>query len=73
MAGALWDEIEESGKKMQLDSGGEIVGIDAAAKAKFDDLSQSVEQRWIAEMQDQDIDGAALVEAAKAGVARHSQ
>lgn len=73
MAGTLWDEIEEPGKKMQLDSGGEIVGIDAAAKAKFDDLSQSVEQRWIAEMQDQDIDGAALVEAAKTGVARHSQ
>lgn len=47
--------------------------IDAATKAKFDELSKSVEDRWVAEMKKQGIDGAALVEAAKAAVAKHSQ
>lgn len=72
-AGALWDEIELPGMKLQEESGGEIVHLDAAATAEFDALNQGVEERWVAEMSDQGIDGAALVEAAKTAVASHSQ
>ena len=72
-AGAQWNDNELPGIKMQEASGGEIVRIDAAAKATFDALSKSVEDRWITEMKDQGIDGAALVDAAKAAIAKHSQ
>ena len=72
-AGALWDEIEEPGKQLVLDAGGEIVGIDAASKAQFDEVSQSIEQRWVEEAEGRGIEAKALVEAAKAAVAKHSQ
>lgn len=73
MAGVVWDEIEEPGMKMQLDSGGEIIGIDAASKARFDTLSAEIEGRWVEQINDQGIDGAALLESAKAAVANRSQ
>ena len=68
MAGALWDEIEKPGMEMQTSSGGEIVRVNAASKAHFDELAAAIEARWIEETKDQGIDGAALVESAKASV-----
>lgn len=73
MAGVLWDEIELPGMGMQEESGGEIVGLDAAAKAEFDTLAEGVEGRWIEEMDSQGIDGAALVEAARTAIDKYSQ
>ena len=73
MAGSLWDEIEKPGMEMQIESGGEIVGIDAASKAKFDALSAKIEERWVEEINDQGLDGGALVESAKASVEKRSQ
>lgn len=72
MAGELWNETEKPGMQMQLDSGGEIVGIDAASKARFDELDALIEARWIEEAKGQGIDGVALVEAAKASVEERS-
>ncbi len=71
--GPLWDEAESVGMKLQEESGGAIVRIDAASKAKFDELSRGVEERWIAEMKKQGIDGEALTATAKAAVAEHSE
>ena len=71
--GPLWDEAESLGMKLQEESGGEIVRIDAASTAKFDELSRGVEERWAAEMEKQGIDGEALAAAAKAAVKEHSE
>ena len=71
--GILWDEAEAPGKAAQEESGGEIIGLPAASKAEFDKLGARVVGRWIEEARANGIDGAALVEAARAAVARHSE
>ncbi len=70
--GRVWDEVEAVGKKLQRDSGGEIVGLDAAAKAGFDERSAEVVERWVGEAEAAGLDGDALVEAARAAVAKHT-
>ena len=39
----------------------------------FDERSKEVEEHWLADMDAQGIDGQALLDAAKAAVAAHSQ
>ena len=70
--GEVWDSVEAPGKAAQSKSGGEIIGLDAAAKAAFDTLGEQVVARWVKEAGEAGIDGQALVEAARAAVARHS-
>ncbi len=67
--GAAWDEVEAPGKRMQKDSGGEILELTAEEMAAFDALGAGVVDRWIAETTANGIDGKALVEAARAAVA----
>lgn len=69
--GGLWDGVEAPGKAAQAKSGGEVIALDAAAKSGFDALGQRVVDRWIKEARDNGIDGQALVEAARAAVAKH--
>lgn len=71
--GVVWNEVEEPGRKLQRDSGGEVIELDAAAKAEFDALGQQVVDRWIEEADSNGIDGAALVAAARKAVAAHAQ
>ena len=71
--GVVWDEAEAPGRSAQSDSGGEIIGLPAAAKAEFDSLGEKVVTRWIEEAKGNGIDGEALVEAARASVAKHSE
>lgn len=70
--GRNWDSIEEPGRQAQLKSGGKIVGLDAKAKAELDAKAKTVVDRWIAEAKSRGIDGAALVKAARAAVAKHA-
>ncbi len=70
--GAAWDAVESPGKTMQTDSGGEIIALDAGAKAAFDDPGAAVVERWVAEAADKGFDGQALVEAARAAVAANT-
>lgn len=67
--GGAWDEVEAPGKKMQKDSGGEILELTAEEMAAFDTLGAQVVDRWIEEANSKGIDGKALVEAARAAVA----
>ncbi len=69
IAGEVWDGIEDVGRNLQTESGGEILTLSPEAKAAFDGLGAEVEARWIEETADRDFDGAALVEAARAAVA----
>lgn len=70
--GKVWDSVEAPGKAAQSKSGGEVIGLDAAAKAEFDALGEQVVARWVKEAGEAGIDGQALVEAARASVAKHS-
>ncbi len=69
IAGEVWDSIEDVGRNLQTESGGELQTLSAESKAAFDALGAQVEARWIEETADRDFDGAALVEAARAAVA----
>ncbi len=71
--GRGWDSIEAPGRKAQLKSGGKIVGLSAAAKGTFDAEAKKIVARWIAEANKRGIDGAALVKAARAAVAKHAK
>ena len=71
--GTVWDEAEGAGVDAQLDSGGEILQWGEAATAEFDAVTGQVADRWIAEVTDAGIDGAALVDAARAAVAGYSE
>ena len=71
--GALWDSIEAPGRAAQEKSGGEVIQLDAAATAQFDALGETVVQRWIAEMNDKGVDGAALVAAARASIEKNTK
>ena len=70
--GMVWDQVEAPGKAAQEDSGGEIITLDADAKARFDALGEEAVARWIAEADGQGIDGQALVDAARAAIAKHA-
>ena len=70
--GKVWDEVEEVGKRLQRESGGEIVQLDPEAKAGFDERSAEVVDRWIEEANNAGLDGEALVEAARAAVEKHA-
>jgi len=58
---------------MQVESGGEVIGLSAEAKATFDTLGQQVVDRWVAESTKSGFDGAALVAAARASIAKYSK
>jgi len=70
--GQLWDSIEAPGKAAQESSGGELIVLEADAKAGFDRLGETVVTRWIEDVGTKGIDGRALVEAARAAVAKHA-
>jgi TRAP-type C4-dicarboxylate transport system substrate-binding protein len=71
--GQLWDDVEIPGKEATVASGSEIIALDEAAMAGFDERAQQVEERWLADMEAQSIDGQALLDAAKAAVAAYSE
>ncbi|MFC4272895.1 C4-dicarboxylate ABC transporter substrate-binding protein [Sneathiella chungangensis] len=71
--GVVWNEVEKPGEGMQEKSGGEIVHLDATAKANFDAAGEKVVARWIKEVSDRGIDGQKLVDAARKAVADNSK
>lgn len=73
MIGDKWDKVEVPGKGMQLKSGGEIISLNATAKDTFDAVAQTVVDKWISEVAKRGIDGAQIVKAARASVAKFSK
>ena len=73
MIGEGWDAVEVRGTEVLTDGGGTMHRLSADSMASFDARSQSVVDRWIEEMASQGVDGAALVEKARAAVAAHSR
>jgi len=71
--GTIWNAVEAPGKKMQKESGGEVIELGSDAKGSFDALGQSVVDRWVEDVSGKGIDGSALVKAARASIAKFSQ
>lgn len=71
--GEIWRDSEEGGINVALADGNELIVIDEAEMAKFRERMAPVVQRWIDEVSAKGIDGQALVDAAKAAIAKHGQ
>jgi len=71
--GDVWDNFEPTGREVTRKSGSIIIDLDEAQLAGFRGHANEVIDRWIAEVKDKGIDGAALVTAARAAIARHKQ
>ena len=71
--GEVWSEVEAPGRKLQKESGGEVIQLTPEQTKAFSDLSESVTERWIEQAEEKGIDGAALVEAAKSSIEKHSE
>lgn len=71
--GAVWNANEAPGISFQEAAGNKVMRFDAATMAAFATRGESVVARWVEASQTQGFDGAALVEAARAAVAKHSE
>lgn len=71
--GAAWNGIEPIGKQMALDAGNSVVALSPEASAEFAEPFEAVARRWVEEANGLGIDGAALLEKARAAVASHSE
>ena len=67
--GAVWDQSEEGGKKLISDNG-ELISLSTDEYAAFEDAMAPVVDRWIEEANGKGMDGKAMVEAARAAVAK---
>ena len=70
--GEIWRASDDFGIKMATDSGNEHIMLTAEETDAFKTSLEPVVQRWIDEVSGQGIDGKALVEKARAGIAKHS-
>lgn len=70
--GEIWRASEDGGIKVALDSGNELITIEEAEMAKFRERMDPVVQRWVDEVTTAGIDGAGLVEMARAAIAKHA-
>lgn len=70
--GEIWRASDDFGIKMAVDSGNEHVVLTEEETNAFRDKLEPVVKRWVDEVTAQGIDGAGLVEKARAGIAKHS-
>ena len=61
----MWD-MDAPAKKIAQDAGNTIVTLDEAEVARWKEAAKPVVERWIADMDSKGIDGAALIEQARA-------
>lgn len=66
----MWD-MDAPAKKIAEDAGNTIVTLDEAEVARWKEASKPVIERWIADMDGKGIDGAALIEQARALIEKH--
>lgn len=66
----MWD-MDAPARKIAVDAGNTITTLDAAEVARWKDAAQPVIDRWVASMDSQGIDGAALIAQAKSLIAKH--
>lgn len=63
-------DSEVLGKKLQKDSGGEVISLSESETKKFNQAGQRVVQRWVEEMNSKNIDGQKIVDAARKSISK---
>ena len=71
--GEVWDGVESVGKRLQLESGGEILQLTPDQLQPFNATAEKITRRWVLETEGLGIDARGLVQAASAAVDRHSR
>ena len=71
--GRLWRASDDVGIGIAVDAGNEHITLTNGQTADFEAAVASVVDRWIAEVSAKGIDGATLVNQARAAIARHAQ
>jgi TRAP-type C4-dicarboxylate transport system substrate-binding protein len=69
--GKVWNAVEQKGKDLQRQSGGEVIQLTPEQTQAFNAITASVTQRWIDQAEERGIDADALVEAAKDSIREH--
>ncbi|WP_157014409.1 TRAP transporter substrate-binding protein [Mesorhizobium xinjiangense] len=70
--GEIWREIDNGGIKLAVEAGNEHITLTPEETEAFQTTLEPVVDRWIEEVSAKGIDGQALVEAARAAIAKHS-
>lgn len=70
--GEIWTGTENGGLNVALKAGNEHIELSGAEMDRIREKLDPVVERWIDEVGEKGIDGRALVEAARAAIARHS-
>jgi len=70
--GRIWTRTEKLGLEVALADGNEHIRIPKAEMEKFRERLEPVVERWIEEVESKGIDGRAIVQAARAAIARYS-
>ena len=73
LAGNMWDSEAVRVRKLVADRGNTIIQLDAAEKAKWVETTKPVYGAWIEQVKAKGLDGAKLVDAARALVAKHDK
>jgi TRAP-type C4-dicarboxylate transport system substrate-binding protein len=71
--GQIWRDIDESGIKLATDAGNKHITLSQAETDAFRAKLEPVIDRWIKEVAEKNIDGKALVDSARAAVAKYSK
>lgn len=71
-AGEVQQAYDEPAREIALDRGNNVVTLDATQSQAWADAAQPVYESWIAEMNENGIDGQALIDRAKALMAENS-
>jgi TRAP-type C4-dicarboxylate transport system substrate-binding protein len=71
--GEIWRNSDDGGIEMAQKAGNTYIELTEEETAAFREKLEPVVQRWVKEVEGQGIDGAKLVEAARAAIAKHSK
>jgi TRAP-type C4-dicarboxylate transport system substrate-binding protein len=70
--GRAMDEADVVGRQVAEKAGNDVVTLDAAETARWQEVAKKTTEDWIAEMKEKGIDGAALVEDARRRIEKYS-
>ncbi len=68
----IWEASDDAGIALAKKAGNEHIVLTEQELAAFREKLEPVVQRWVGEVKDKDIDGAELVEKARAAIAKHA-
>lgn len=72
-AGKIMQEADAPARKIAVDRGNNIINLTPEQVAEWKTVAESVEKDWVEEVSTDDFDGKALLEEAKALIAKHSK